>query len=83
MRLLRLPLAAGLFSLLALQPALAAGFVIDPDPGSPTLGEIVDREERARLPAPPIRPVRSQPYVPPGATTVWAPGVRPRGTRVR
>lgn len=83
MRLLRLPPAAGLLGLLALQPALAASFAIDPDPRSPTLGEIVDREERARLPAPPIRPVRTQPYVPPGAATVWAPGVRMRGERTR
>ncbi|MCZ8184610.1 MAG: hypothetical protein O9322_16685 [Beijerinckiaceae bacterium] len=83
MRLLRLSLAGGLFGLLALQPAFSAGFAIDPDPRSPTLGEILDSEERARLPTAPVRPVRTQPYVPPGATTVWAPGVRSRGARSR
>lgn len=83
MRPLRLPLAGGLFGLLVLQPAFAAGFAIDPDPRSPTLGEILDSEERARLPAAPVRPVRTQPYVPPGAATVWAPGVRARGVRPR
>lgn len=83
MRILRLPMVGGLFSLLALQPVLAAGFAIDPDPRSPTLGEIVDREDRARLPIAPPRQVRAQPVIPRGAVTVWAPGVRPRGERPR
>lgn len=83
MRMLRLPLAGGLFGLLVLQPAFAAGFAIDPDPRSPTLGEILDREEQARLPVAPVRPVRTQPYVPPGAATVWAPGVRMRREKAR
>lgn len=80
MRSRRLPLAGGLFSLMVVSPALAAGFAIDPDPRSPTLGEMVDREDRARRPVvvPPVRNVRTEPVVPRDAVTVWAPGVKPR-----
>ncbi len=84
MRIRRLPLAGGLFSLMvvssAVSPALGAGFAIDPDPRSPTLGEMVDREESARRPlvAPPVRNVRTVPVIPRDAVTVWAPGVKPR-----
>ena len=90
MRLRRLPPAMGrlvvaVSGLLSLHPVMAAGGAIDPDPYSPTIGEILDREERARVPMPPPAPriVRTQPVIPRGAVTVWAPGVRARPGPVR
>lgn len=90
MRLRRLPPAMGCLvvavsCLLSLHPVMAAGGAIDPDPYSPTIGEILDREERARVPMPPPAPriVRTQPVIPRGAVTVWAPGVRARPGPVR
>jgi hypothetical protein len=77
------PLALGLLGMLSLTPVWAAGGAIDPDPYSPTIGEILDREERARVPLPPPRIVRTQPVIPRGAVTVWAPGVRARPGPVR
>lgn len=86
----------GVFSLMALglglEPARAAGFSIDPDPNSPTLGEILDREARANAPRPALRPVAAQspaigvvtmPAVPQGAVTVLGPRLRHRSGPVR
>lgn len=85
MRIRRLPLAGGLFAFMAAIPAFPAGFPIDPDPRSPTLGDILDREEKARrvAPLPPVRTVRTEPVIPRGAVTVWAPGVKSRPGRTR
>jgi hypothetical protein len=86
---------SGAFSLMALglglEPARAAGFSIDPDPNSPTLGEILDRETRANAPRPALKPVTAQPpaevvampAVPQGAVTVLAPRLRHRNEAVR
>lgn len=85
MRIRRLPLAGGLFAFMAAIPAFPAGFPIDPDPRSPTLGDILDSEARARkaVPLPPVRTVRTEPVIPRGAVTVWAPGVKARPARPR
>ena len=66
--------------------ARPARFAIDPDPNSPTLGDILDREVKANGPRPALRPVEappapvtvSTPYVPRAAVTVLAPRVRSR-----
>lgn len=61
--------------------ARAAGFAIDPDPNSMTLGEILDRERLANAPRPALRPAAlapasAEPVVPLGAVTVLAPRTR-------
>lgn len=64
------------------QVATASGFAIDPDPASPTLGELVDREKgaSAALRGPVVersRVVVTRVPVPPrGAVTVIVPGRR-------
>jgi hypothetical protein len=70
--------------------ARAASSAIDPDPFSPTIGDILDREaaqRRASMRPPPAAPVErivsSHPVIPAGATTVIVPGVRPRGPAAR
>ena len=86
----------GAFSLMALgfglESARSAGFTIDPDPTSLTLGEILDRVARANAPRPALKPVAPQqvtgevvtmPAVPQGAVTVLAPRVRHRNDPVR
>jgi hypothetical protein len=85
----------GAFSLMALgfglEPARAAGFSIDPDPNSLTLGEILDREAKANAPRPALKPVVVQvpadvvamPAVPQGAVTVLGPRLRHRNDPVR
>lgn len=86
--------AAFAIGLAAMSPAAAANYAIDPDPRSPTLGEMLDRERAARMPVPravpsvipPVVPsavpvervVSSEPRIPAGAVTVLAPGVRRR-----
>lgn len=66
------------------QSARAAGFSIDPDPASPTLGELVDREKLAadtlRGPSVTSRPanVTRVPVMPREAVTVIVPGRRLR-----
>ena len=74
----------------ALSSAHAAGFSIDPDPNSPTLGEILDREARANAPRPALKPIAAEgvpvaaprivdkPLIPREAVTVLAPRVRQR-----
>ncbi len=47
-------------------PAWAAGFAIDPDPNSATLGELLDREARRNAPRPALKPMP----VPPPAFSV-------------
>lgn len=84
-------LVSGILSLLVAgfgaANARPAGFAIDPDPNSPTLGDILDREAKANAPRPALKPVEappsapvtvSTPYVPRAAVTVLAPRVRPR-----
>lgn len=64
--------------------ATASGFAIDPDPASPTLGELVDREKgaNAALRGPVVersRVIVTRTPVPPrGAVTVIVPGRRLR-----
>lgn len=88
-------LVSGVLSLLVAASGAAnarpAGFAIDPDPNSPTLGDILDREARASAPRPALKPVEvppapvtvSTPYVPRAAVTVLAPRVRSRGAPER
>lgn len=66
-------------------PASAGGMAIDPDPTSPTIGEMLRAEAeamRARpspaAPSPAIRAIRAEPHVPRNAVTVWVPGRRAR-----
>lgn len=71
----------GLVLALAPAPALAAGFAIDPDPRSPSLGEILDAEKRAKPPPrAELAPARisTKPVVPQGAVTVVVPRARLR-----
>lgn len=83
-------LASGILSVMVAACGAAnarpAGFAIDPDPNSPTLGDILDREAKANGPRPALKPVEapppvtvSTPYVPRAAVTVLAPRVRSRG----
>lgn len=69
--------------------ALAAPARIDPDPTSPTLGDLIDRERRqaprrSELDAASgaLRSVSSEAKVAPGSTTVLVPGGRSRPVRV-
>lgn len=81
-------LLSGVFSFwvagLGATEARPAGFSIDPDPNSPTLGDILDGEARANAPRPALKQVApppvtvSTPYVPRAAVTVLAPRVRAR-----
>lgn len=61
-------------------PAAARGFAIDPDPRSPLLGDLLDREAKTTAqPAPESAPrvrVRANPVVPGEAVTVIVPGRR-------
>lgn len=73
---------AGLLSLLMVAPAaLAANSAIDPDPRSPSLGELLAREDAAREKAAP-RPVAPPPVVVPAAP-VAPPASVPGKTGVR
>lgn len=64
--------------------ARAAGFMIDPDPTSPTLGELVDRENgaasaiRGAVGGHPRPVITRLPSAPRDATTVIVPGRRLR-----
>lgn len=61
------------------RPSLAAPSQIDPEPSSPTLGEILDLERKAanKTPERPNAPaIEAKPNIPSGATTVLTPGAR-------
>jgi hypothetical protein len=73
-----LPCLALIAAFLPAIRAEARGFAIDPDPNSPLLGDLLDRETRASHPAPvqaaPQPRVRATPVVPREAVTVLVPG---------
>jgi hypothetical protein len=70
-------------------PAFSAGFSIDPDPASPTLGEVLDREARLRraasvpVVATPAPRISAVPAIPQNAATVIVPGTRNRIPQTR